>query len=193
MQGNPRCLKVPQMADTQDVFNQSPPFVDVDLYATDLPLREAVAANGGTAPPAVLSAFARHWGSAAMFEQARLAIEALRGPQSDVDAMVAEFRARRDLVVDGLNEIPGFRCIRPQGAFYVMADIARSGLSGREFALQLVTEHSVAVAPGDTFGPAGRDLIRISLASDLASLAEGARRIIDLVNAVGRSDRTASV
>jgi putative acyl-CoA dehydrogenase len=75
MQGNPRCLKVPQMADTQDVFNQSPPFVDVDLYATDLPLQEAVAANGGTAPAAVLSAFGRHWGSAAMFEQARLANE----------------------------------------------------------------------------------------------------------------------
>jgi putative acyl-CoA dehydrogenase len=63
------------MADTQDVFNQSPPFVDVDLYAADLPLQEAVAANGGTAPPAVLSAFGRHWGSASMFEQARLANE----------------------------------------------------------------------------------------------------------------------
>jgi putative acyl-CoA dehydrogenase len=63
------------MANTQDVFNQSPPFVDVDLYATDRPLQEAVAANGGTAPAAVLSAFGRHWGSAAMFEQARLANE----------------------------------------------------------------------------------------------------------------------
>jgi putative acyl-CoA dehydrogenase len=63
------------MADTQDVFNQSPPFVDVDLYATDRPLQEAVTANGGTAPPEVLSAFGRHWGSAEMFEQARLANE----------------------------------------------------------------------------------------------------------------------
>lgn len=63
------------MADTPDALNQSPPFVDVDLYATDLPLQEAVAANGGTAPAAVLSAFGRHWGSAAMFEQARLANE----------------------------------------------------------------------------------------------------------------------
>ena len=63
------------MADTQDVFNQSPPFVDVDLYTTDRPLQEAVGANGGTAPASVLSAFGRHWGSASMFEQGRLANE----------------------------------------------------------------------------------------------------------------------
>jgi putative acyl-CoA dehydrogenase len=63
------------MADTHDVLNQSPPFVDVDLYATDLPLQEAVAANGATAPASVLSAFGRHWGSAAMMEQGRLANE----------------------------------------------------------------------------------------------------------------------
>jgi putative acyl-CoA dehydrogenase len=75
MPGNPRCQKVPPMADTQDVFNQSPPFVDIDLYATDLPLQEAVAANGGTAPPEILSAFGRHWGSAEMFDHARLANE----------------------------------------------------------------------------------------------------------------------
>jgi putative acyl-CoA dehydrogenase len=61
------------MADTHEVFNQSPPFVDVDLYATDLPLVEAVAVNGGGAPDPALSAFGRHWGSAAMMEQGRLA------------------------------------------------------------------------------------------------------------------------
>ena len=63
------------MADTPDAINQSPPFVDVDLSATDVPLQEAVAANGGTAPREVLSAFGRHWGSAEMFEQGRLANE----------------------------------------------------------------------------------------------------------------------
>jgi putative acyl-CoA dehydrogenase len=63
------------MADTADVLNQSPPFVDVDLYATDRPLQEAVAANGGTAPASVLSAFGRHWGSAELMEQGRLANE----------------------------------------------------------------------------------------------------------------------
>lgn len=62
-------------AATAEVLNQSPPFADVDLYATDLPLQEAVKANGGTAPFEVLSAFGRHWGSAAMLEQGRLANE----------------------------------------------------------------------------------------------------------------------
>src|SRR5581483_7587033 len=60
---------------THEVLNQSPPFQDVDLYSIDMPLQEAVAVNGGTAPASVLSAFGRHWGSAEMFEQARLANE----------------------------------------------------------------------------------------------------------------------
>src|SRR3954453_24072319 len=63
------------MAAHDEVSNQSPPFVDVDLYATDLPMQQAVAANGGTAPASVLSAFGRHWGSAEMFELGRLANE----------------------------------------------------------------------------------------------------------------------
>ena len=62
------------------------------------------------------------------------AIEALRGPQTDVDAMVDEFQARRDLIVDGLNAIPGFRCLRPQGAFYVFPDISGTGMTGAELA-----------------------------------------------------------
>jgi putative acyl-CoA dehydrogenase len=57
------------------LFNQSPPFVDIDLFMTDVPLREAVKANGGTAPASILSAFGKHWGSAAMMEQGRLANE----------------------------------------------------------------------------------------------------------------------
>jgi putative acyl-CoA dehydrogenase len=61
--------------DTPEITNQSPPFEDVDLFAADLPLREALAANGSAEPAAVLSAFGRHWGSADMMEQARLANE----------------------------------------------------------------------------------------------------------------------
>jgi len=61
--------------DTPEVINQSPPFEDVDLFAADLPLREALAANGSAEPAAVLSAFGRHWGSADMMEQGRLANE----------------------------------------------------------------------------------------------------------------------
>ena len=60
---------------TAELLNQSPPFADVDLFACDIPLQEAVKANGGSAPAAVLSAFGRHWGSAAMLKQGRLANE----------------------------------------------------------------------------------------------------------------------
>src|SRR5579864_7254049 len=60
---------------THDVFNQSPPFEDVDLYALDRPLQDAVAANGGAAAEAELSAFGKHWGSAAMAARGRLANE----------------------------------------------------------------------------------------------------------------------
>src|SRR5579863_3821404 len=60
---------------THEVFNQSPPFADVDLFALDRPLWEAVAANGGTSAHAELSEFGRHWGSAAMAERGRLANE----------------------------------------------------------------------------------------------------------------------
>src|SRR5262245_36628743 len=62
-------------SDTHDVFNQSPPYVDVDLYASDQALQDAVAANGNAADAAALSAFGRRWGTAEMFEQARLANE----------------------------------------------------------------------------------------------------------------------
>ena len=65
------------------------------------------------------------------------AVEALVGPQDDVDAMVVEFKARRDLIVAGLNEIPGIRCATPLGAFYAFPSIAGTGLSGAELAERL--------------------------------------------------------
>jgi aspartate/methionine/tyrosine aminotransferase len=105
------------------------------------------------------------------------AIEALRGPQDDVDGMVREFRARRDLIVDGLNEIPGFSCLRPQGAFYVFPDISGTGLSGAELADRLLQEAGVCVLAGTAFGGVGRDHIRISYANSRDNLSEALRRI----------------
>ena len=80
------------------------------------------------------------------------AIEALRGPQDDVEAMVVEFNARRDLIVDGLNAIPGFRCHRPQGAFYVFPEISGTGLTG--------AGAGRAAAPGGRRVRARRDGVR---------------------------------
>jgi len=109
------------------------------------------------------------------------AIEALRGPQDDVDAMVREFRARRDLIVDGLNDIPGFDCLRPQGAFYVFPNISGTGLSGAELADRLLLEAGVCVLAGTAFGGVGKDHIRISYANSRENLTEALGRIRSFV------------
>ena len=105
------------------------------------------------------------------------AVEALRGQQADVDAMVVEFRARRDLIVDGLNAIPGFRCHRPHGAFYVFPEISGTGLTGAELAERLLQEAGVCVLAGTAFGGVGRNHIRISYANSRENLTEALERI----------------
>ncbi len=105
------------------------------------------------------------------------AIEALRGPQDDVDAMVVEFNARRDLIVDGLNAIPGFRCHRPQGAFYVFPEVSGTGLTGAVLADRLLQESGVCVLAGTAFGGVGKDHIRISYANSRENLTEALARI----------------
>jgi aspartate aminotransferase len=109
------------------------------------------------------------------------AIEALSGPQAEVEAMVSEFRARRDLIVDGLNEIPGIRCLRPQGAFYVFPEISSTGLSGAELADRLLHEAGVCVLAGTAFGGIGRSHVRISYANSRENLTEALRRIRTVV------------
>ncbi len=109
------------------------------------------------------------------------ALEALRGPQDEVDAMVAEFRARRDLVVDGFNRMPGVACLRPHGAFYVFPDISGLGLTGGQLADRLLHEAGVCVLAGTAFGRLGTHHIRISYANSRDNLAEALRRIGDFV------------
>jgi aspartate/methionine/tyrosine aminotransferase len=105
------------------------------------------------------------------------AVEALRGPQAEIEAMVAEFRARRDLIVDGLNAIPGIRCLRPSGAFYVFPEISATGLSGAELADRLLQETGVCVLAGTAFGQVGRSHVRISYANSRENLTEALARI----------------
>jgi len=92
-----------------------------------------------------------------------------------------EFRARRDLIVDGLNAIPGIECRRPVGAFYVFPSIAGTGLSGAELAERLLQEAGVCVLPGSAFGQYGDDHIRISYANSQANLTEALGRMRTLV------------
>jgi aspartate aminotransferase len=105
------------------------------------------------------------------------AVEALRGPQDAVDAMVAEFRARRDLVVDGLNSLPGFSCLRPKGAFYVFPDISGTGRTGDEIAHMLLHEAGVSVLSGTAFGEVGTNHIRLSYANSRAQISRAIEKM----------------
>ena len=94
--------------------------------------------------------------------------------------MRAAYRERRDLAVEALRT-SGLLVNVPHGAFYILADVGRTGLDTYLFARRLVAERGVAVAPGETFGSAGAGLIRVSLAADRLTLAEGLGRLGDAV------------
>ena len=115
---------------------------------------------------------------AAAFTQ-MAAIEAFGSDESDasVDLMVAEFRRRRDMLVDGLNRIPGFSCRRPAGAFYVFPDITATGFGDRELQNALLDEVGVATLAGSSFGPHGAGHIRLSYANSPANLQSALDRI----------------
>lgn len=107
----------------------------------------------------------------------RAALEALTGAQDAVDAMVAEFRRRRDAFVAGLNGIPGFRCALPGGAFYAFPNITATGMRSREMADLLLNEAGVAGLGGDAFGEYGEGFVRFSYAASLENLMEAVERI----------------
>jgi len=105
------------------------------------------------------------------------AIEALRDTTGAVDAMVAEYRKRRDVFVAGLNQIPGFRCQPPQGAFYAWVNIEDTGLSAEEVQKILLEEAGVAGIAGAAFGPGGRNYLRFSLVSARNLLENALERV----------------
>jgi|SRR5579871_1376988 len=112
----------------------------------------------------------------ASFSQ-RAGLAALNGPQDDVDRMVAEFQRRRDAFCKGLNQIPGFRCALPGGAFYAFPNITGTGIHSKELADFLLNEAGVACLDGDAFGQYGEGYIRFSYANSLANLMEAVERI----------------
>lgn len=97
----------------------------------------------------------------------RAAIEALRGPQDSVQAMVAEFRRRRDAIVAGLTGVPGFRCAVPGGAFYAFPNIEGTGRDSSELAERILQEAGVACLAGNSFGAYGEGYLRFSYATAL--------------------------
>ncbi len=105
------------------------------------------------------------------------AVEALKGDQSSVDRMVAEFQRRRDVIVAGLRAIPGFQCVRPKGAFYVFPNITGTGYSAKSLADRLLDEAGVACLSGTAFGEFGEGHLRFSYATSMENIEEALKRI----------------
>jgi aspartate/methionine/tyrosine aminotransferase len=98
------------------------------------------------------------------------AIAALQGPWQPVDEMVAEFRRRRDIIVAGLNDIPGISCLEPQGAFYVFPNVTQTGITSAELAARLLQDAGVAALGGTAFGPCGEGFLRFSYANSVENI-----------------------
>lgn len=114
----------------------------------------------------------------------KAAVAAITGPQGMVAEMRDAYRRRRDRVVELLGQ-EGIPHVRPTGAFYLMADVSGSGMSGLEFARRLVLERGVAVVPGDTFGPGSTAYVRLSLATASEPLLEGVTRLVGAIKEWG--------
>ncbi|MCP4725223.1 MAG: pyridoxal phosphate-dependent aminotransferase [bacterium] len=100
----------------------------------------------------------------------RACIEALTGPQHESENMVKEFEKRRDVIVDGLNDIPGFRCLKPNGAFYVFPNIEGTGKTSPELETILLNEAGVASLSGLSFGAYGKGFLRFSYANSIENI-----------------------
>jgi aspartate/methionine/tyrosine aminotransferase len=109
-------------------------------------------------------------------------IEALIGPQDQVDVMVNEYQKRRDAIVDGLNAIPGITCQRPQGAFYVFPNIKSFGISSSEMASFLLEKANVAVLPGSDFGENGEGYLRLTYSNSIENIYQAVHQIGEAVS-----------
>jgi len=114
--------------------------------------------------------------STATFTQYAM-IEALTGSQDEIDKMVAEFRRRRDVIVDGLNAMEGITCLKPEGAFYVFPNIKGTGLSSQEFADMALEQAGVACLAGTSFGDYGEGYVRFSYANSVENIKTALEKI----------------
>ncbi len=105
------------------------------------------------------------------------AIEALRGPQAEAEAMIQEFARRRDLIVHGLNRLPGMRCPLPGGAFYAFPNITGTGIGSRRLQDELLEQAGVATVSGTSFGIHGEGYLRFSYANSIANIERALARI----------------
>ena len=111
-------------------------------------------------------------------------IEGLHGPQDEVERMVAEFKERREVIVEGLNSIPGISCRLPRGAFYAFPNITAIGWDCKKLADSLLEEAGVAVLPGTSFGKYGDGYLRLSYANSVGNIRKGLERMRDFVTRI---------
>jgi aspartate/methionine/tyrosine aminotransferase len=104
-------------------------------------------------------------------------IEALKGPQTEVEKMVTEFKKRREVIVSGLNEIEGFSCKKPHGAFYVFPNTSVTGMDSKKLGDHLLYNAGVAVLPGISFGKYGENHLRLSFANSIENIKKALERI----------------
>lgn len=104
-------------------------------------------------------------------------VAALRGPQDELKSNMEAFRERRNAIVKGLNEIPNFSCLTPQGAFYTFPNIKKTGMSSKELSDHLLYNAGVACLPGTIFGDAGEGYLRFSYATSVQTINKAIERI----------------
>lgn len=119
-------------------------------------------------------------GSTAQFTQIA-GIEALTGPQDQVEMVVSEYRKRRNLIVSRLNQLPGVTCQNPQGAFYVFPNIKELGKNSQETADWILEESGVALLPGSAFGKFGEGYLRLSYANSIENIQKAMDRLGELL------------
>ena len=119
----------------------------------------------------------------------RAGMKALTDPQDEPKKMVAEFKRRRDVIVDGLNAIRGVTCLKPKGAFYVFPNVTGTGIDSEELAKKLLDEKGVAVLSGTAFGKYGKGYLRFSYANSVENIKEGVSRMKEYVESHDKKGR----
>jgi len=107
----------------------------------------------------------------------KAALAALKGSQECVQSMIGEYDRRRQLIINGLNNIDGISCYQPHGTFYAFADISQLGMTSVEIAGFLLDKAGVGVVPGSAYGPSGEGYVRLSFANSLANIEKALHRI----------------
>jgi aspartate/methionine/tyrosine aminotransferase len=111
-------------------------------------------------------------------------VAALQGPEDEINAFVQEFKRRRDIMVDGLNQINGVRCLKPRGAFYCFPNVSAVPMNSKKLADHLLNEAGVAALSGTAFGKFGEGYLRVSYANSVENLREGLRRMKQVIEAL---------